>query len=627
MAKDNRNEIVISMRTGAGSRWVYAVFGAVTAWSLTAGFFLIFSIFPPYDDEGYLMMTTRRFLNGGILYDDIYTQYGPSYYLYKWAVFGISGLPVTHDITRLTTLIIWTMIALACSIFTYRNTRSTLFGAISYVLSFLILSRTVAEPGHPQDICGLIIISGLLLLVSEETISKTNIAFLAVLVAVLCLIKINLGVLFGLALAITLVTFMAHGRWQRVVQIGLTIAAAILPYAMFRKYFEFGWLRMSIVVSAALIAVCLISLQKTKTPAIFARDIFLMAICFLATLVVILLATLSMGTSFSALVNGILLQHLKFGDDFYQSASIQRFSAIWGIFALAVSLLFVYLKHRFPAKIEIIATLLKTAFGLSVICCSVAGYGYFLNSFLLLSFATPFLWILLIGQPESGENRVSDLPRTALVLTAILTTLQIFPIAGTQMAYATFLMTVIGTICLHDGLSSLKTLSEASGLRTVLNTGLSIALAAFCIYWGYENYARYYRQVPLALPGASLVRLPENDVSTFKSLAADIDANCDNFITMPGMYSLYFWTHKDSPTNLNATAWMSLLDDSQQQSVVEKLKTIPHLCAVYHPQQTQNGSRNRDLAKSPLASYILGNFKTKSEVNEYRLMVRNEAAQ
>jgi hypothetical protein len=91
---------------------------------------------------------------------------------------------------------------------------------------------------------------------------------------------------------------------------------------------------------------------------------------------------------------------------------------------------------------------------------------------------------------------------------------------------------------------------------------------------------------------------------------------------MPGFYSLYFWTQKSSPTKLNATAWMSLLNDSQQHSIVEKIRPVPRLCAVYHPQQTLNGSRNRDLAKLPLASYIFDNLRVESTFHDYQFMVR-----
>jgi hypothetical protein len=251
------------------------------------------------------------------------------------------------------------------------------------------------------------------------------------------------------------------------------------------------------------------------------------------------------------------------------------------------------------------------------------GYTFFLNQFLLISWATPFLWILLIGETSEAES--TRLVRLALVFTGILMTLQIFPIAGTQMAYGTFLMTVIGILCLHDGISNLKSagyLPKSSAMGMAPAAVTVAALALFGLYWTRENVVRYYAQQPLDLPGATLVRLPAEDVDLYRFLVTNINSQCDSFVSMPGFYSLYFWTGKSSPTRLNATAWMSLLDNSQQLSVVDKIKTVPRLCAVYHPQQTRNGASNRNIKELPLAAYIFENLRTESTFREYQFMVR-----
>jgi hypothetical protein len=227
------------------------------------------------------------------------------------------------------------------------------------------------------------------------------------------------------------------------------------------------------------------------------------------------------------------------------------------------------------------------------------------------------LWLLLVADGSPMENQLA---RSALVFTAILMTLQIFPIAGTQMAYATFLMPVIGTVCLCDALSAFDV--KIGRLRKTAFVASSITVAAFCIFWGYRNYALYVSLSPLALPGATLVRLSERDAQAYRSLSEMIRANCDSLVTMPGMFSLNFWTGIESPTNLNATAWPSLLDDAQQRTIVDKLEKVDRLCAVYHPQLTRNAALNRDLTQSPLAFYIFDNLTTVSVTNEYQFMVR-----
>ena len=65
-----------------------AVFNCVTAYYRT------FSGVEFYDDEGTLMLCTRRLLNGDVLYDGIATSYGPFYYLYQWCAHVLTGTRV-----------------------------------------------------------------------------------------------------------------------------------------------------------------------------------------------------------------------------------------------------------------------------------------------------------------------------------------------------------------------------------------------------------------------------------------------------------------------------------------------------------------------------------------------------
>jgi hypothetical protein len=606
-------------------KWLYVAFASVTAWALAGGFFLIFSYFPPYDDEGYLMMTVKQMLGGGVLYDEIYTQYGPAYYIYRWLLSGLLGLPVTHDATRLGTLVVWVLTSLGSGVLAYRFTRSTLFAGAAYILTVVGLSRTVYEPGHPQDICGLIVIAGLLTLAvrGENTVSGVRLGLLAGLVAVLCLIKINLGLLFGLAVAIALLG-ASRFSFGRALQAVLVLAAAVLPFVLFRNYLGEGWLRLSVAVAIGVASAWAIGRgTQARAEEITLRKMFLMAGCFTATLAAILLVMVAGGSSLSAIADGVLFQHLKFGDDFYQPAPVQRFAAYWACLSLLTAAAFLWLKYRWPAIAERASTVLKIGFGIAIIGCSLAGYTYYLNHFVLISFATPFLWIFLTGGPPDAKGQV--IARTSLVFTATLMTLQIFPIAGTQLAYGTFLMILIGVVSLHDGLSRVPSVHDLRFGRRVRIASTAIAaitLAGFCIYWARENAVRYYSQTPLDLPGASLVRLPAKDAELYNYLVANLNDKCDSFVTMPGFYSLYFWTRKDPPTALNATAWMSLLSDSQQAAIVEKIRPVPRLCAVYHPQQTRNGSRNRDLSEMPLSAFIFENMQTESSLDEYQFMIR-----
>src|SRR6185503_16282260 len=62
---------------------------------------------PMSPDEGYLMITVQSFLAGEPLYDSVFTQYGPFYYLYEWLVHAGLSVPLTHDTTRMLGILHW----------------------------------------------------------------------------------------------------------------------------------------------------------------------------------------------------------------------------------------------------------------------------------------------------------------------------------------------------------------------------------------------------------------------------------------------------------------------------------------------------------------------------------------
>src|SRR5262245_59667758 len=45
------------------------------------------TVFEKYDDEGYLLLSLKHYLNGGHLYTDVFAQYGPFYYFAQWMFF------------------------------------------------------------------------------------------------------------------------------------------------------------------------------------------------------------------------------------------------------------------------------------------------------------------------------------------------------------------------------------------------------------------------------------------------------------------------------------------------------------------------------------------------------------
>src|SRR5262245_37072848 len=110
----------------------------------------IFSTYAAYDDEGYLMLSLRSFIAGEPLYDAVYTQYGPAYYAGETVFHRVSGLPITHDVTRMKTLGTWLAAALLAGLLLLRLTGSPPFAVMAGLATFFHLDRFCLEPGHPQ---------------------------------------------------------------------------------------------------------------------------------------------------------------------------------------------------------------------------------------------------------------------------------------------------------------------------------------------------------------------------------------------------------------------------------------------------------------------------------------------
>ncbi|HLY39018.1 MAG TPA: hypothetical protein VKU61_13330, partial [Candidatus Binatia bacterium] len=109
---------------------------------LTAGvtaviaFYAMFSGFAPCDDEGFLLISLREYARGGILYDEVFSQYGPAYHQLLAGVFRILGLEFTHLAGRGFTLVVWVSVAGLCGITSFRCTRRLSLALVTQLLVF-----------------------------------------------------------------------------------------------------------------------------------------------------------------------------------------------------------------------------------------------------------------------------------------------------------------------------------------------------------------------------------------------------------------------------------------------------------------------------------------------------------
>ena len=139
-------------------RWCLLFAIAIGACTFVA-YFRAFSTFAEYDDEGYVMVSLQQHLKGGALFDDVYSQYGPAWYAIQSTFHRAFSLPVTHDITRFKTIVVWVLASSLAAFVVWNLTKCRTISLGSLLLAFLHLDRLVLEPGHPQELALLCVLA------------------------------------------------------------------------------------------------------------------------------------------------------------------------------------------------------------------------------------------------------------------------------------------------------------------------------------------------------------------------------------------------------------------------------------------------------------------------------------
>ncbi len=74
--------------------------------------------------------------------------------------------------------------------------------------------------------------------------------------------------------------------------------------------------------------------------------------------------------------------------------------------------------------------------------------------------------------------------------------------------------------------------------------------------------------------------MPAEDVEVYRTITRFLETECDTFITIPGMESLYFWTGKLPPTYLNPSTAVLMNQDQQKQVIAALGKATRPLIVV-----------------------------------------------
>jgi len=612
-----------------------AWFMILTVPAAVAAYYRIFSGFAKWDDEGTLMMQVRQYLTGSRLYEEIYSGYGPVYFCYNWLVRSATGNVLNHDAVRITSAVVSLLCALLCAWIVSRLTKSLAAATIAHLLVFRGLLFFTNEPGHPQELCML-----LLLCLASSGIRAANPRYLWLamaaagsLAAALTLVKVNIGIFAILAVAVAIL-FQSPPAWfWRIARYAAGGASLVLPFALMRVHLNDPAAQAyCFVVTVAMAGVLAVAPGLAKEGTLEVRECMAAAAGFAGTFVLVLLVLVWQGVPMQATFNALILNQVRMNVSpgfWYGAVELSRIWIAWAMAGLGAAILVARAKRSGQESVDRLLAPLQVSLGAGGLLIALAVPD------LLLGFVTPFCWLLLCPRADQAPPRQAH-ARILLATAAVLQTLNAYPMAGSQTYFLRVPLMLVAAISLIDGLRSLSRKAKLAPLfRRFARPATAATLAAVALAYpvlAYRARRLYTSLTPLDLPGADLIHVEKAEAEDYQWLVTQLRQNCDTFVGLPGIPSLYFWTGKplpglvhQPPGPLNMDQWMDLFTSAQQEAIVDDFSRHTNACAVYHPSGVDFwNTGHHDVRGWPLANYILTHFKTIGQTGDYQFMIRDE---
>jgi hypothetical protein len=605
-----------------------AAVGALVLIGTAYGYLRLFSQVAAYDDEGYVMQSVRSFLDGHALYNEVYSQYGPAYYLLQRIVYGLFRVPLTHDVVRLTTLAMWIATAAASAGIVVRLTRSLVLAAIVFIHVVIHLLPAINEPGHPQTLLGLIVAVACLVCASARGDIAPRVAvFAGILAGFAAFVKVNVGVYLFLGLAVPLVLASPFGRVAGPV---LLLVGTALPILLMRQHVGNRSANYALVGAFSAAAVTYVSWRLLRPSTITRQTLTAFVAAAAATGAAIVLAILALGTTPSALVHGILLHPARLTTLFYMPVAITSTAGPVAGAALLLAVLVSLRRVRESPAWPAIAFVCKAGFGIGTLYVAQVGYVE------LMQYATPFVWIVILPVRQAQGRRPADgeptgaVPRAILAAVAAFELLQAYPVGGTQVPFATFPIMAPALVSLYDAMAILAARTPVPRVAMVLLQVFALlwARSAFTPIVGREvlhhYYAVYMGNESVRLPGTMRIRLTPAEVARMQWLTGTLRANCSSFVALPGFPSLHPWTGIAPLTTKNAGTWMTLLSPEEQQQLWAAVDARKTPCAILNQEVASNWIGFRPSDGLPAYRELAARFDTVATVDGYELMLRRD---
>jgi hypothetical protein len=609
---------------------------------LQFAYYLTFTYNGFFDDEGTMMMLVDSFIKSGGNFDVVGEYHGPFYYLVKYFIHYLTNTDVSPNTNRLTTIGFWSLAPIVCAFFVHRCTNSLILAAIVQLQLIFLLVMLISSAGHPQELALSLIATALLLssFVGSRRSALLPVVGMAGIVGALLLIKINIGVYLGAALALSMLLFLPPRKLTMAIFALAAFAAVLLPVAVIGNLiFENALDRNYCAQVTLVIAACLVASRKHWTGAELRWvDIWSAALTVLCTVLLICAVVIALGGSLGGIFDTVLLRALRFSmsEKDHVPVKYADVSVALASVLLAVGYRILAPKMETSGRWLLALSALKLSYGV-VALCSVYSLARVDFPFQTIS----FIWIILIP-PHSPHPLKDSFPRVFLCFAAAFQAMLAFPVAGAQLYWSIFLLSPLAAVCIGDALSFLwmafDRRESRAGSRVPPTLRLAIQLAVIsCIvawYWhkmGIGHLRANYASLPsLGLDGADRIHLPKKIRNEILAVVGDLKEHCDGFVGIPGMPSLYFLTGIQPP-GVVTDHWAFNMEVDRQKQIIDTMESYQNPCVVYFPEKLnfwtnpQNPTEltrdtRRDITDMPLMTYINDQYTVVREIGDYQFL-------
>lgn len=603
---------------------LWSVLGTVL---LVTGYLLLNTTFMPYDDEGFVLISLRNYLSGLRLYDDVFSQYGPWPYVYHQIITSVAGgAELTHSFGRAITLFHWVAMSLLAGGLAWRLTRSQLAAGCTTLLVFGLTWQNISEPTHPGSHIGLLVaVAGLLIsLLPDAKRPAFFYAALGIVTGLLLLTKINVGLLLAAGVGGFALQHTAwQGGWRHLPWLGAAGLLA-LPWVLLGRQLHLPW-ALILAGQFTLAGAGLLWLTPpapdhgTRLPV---RAWPAAVLAALGTLALVCGVVLLRGTTLTALVQTVLINPLRMPAKFIVAAPWYAESLV---LAAASTLLVARAgwEIRRGALSRLTCLLIAGLRGVALawLVWHRREWPALYGVFHFAANCLPLLPVFLVPlSPTAGRPPLALWGAAWVALPQVLHS---FPVAGSQLAWATFLCVPLLIAGWWDVGRALPALFPAAGRRIAATGACLLGFAASVVLGllAYTGWTRYAESRPLNLPGAEDIRVTGETRQMLRLLTLNASIHADLLITRQGMYSYNIWSGVPTPTAQNATHWFWLLDEKAQREIIDRLAATPRTALIVaHPLDAFMVKHNIPMA-GPLQDFVTTHYRPLFRYNDFTFEV------